>query len=152
MSSLAFQNFLLEGFSYCMYVFIQLITYKLFGSSSFCAFDRNYQNLIFFDSQGRLHLLSGRMHCSIIHMNLACHSVSDTLTCSEIRESQSGITKVSLGIFQMSLGGLPGFLDCTAVWAITKCQPWWSEFSNVGTTQPEPSCGMLDIDVQLGLT
>jgi len=51
--------------------------------------------------------------CSIIHMNLACHFASDTLTSSEIRESQSvasiialALSKSAFAYFQMSLGFL----------------------------------------------
>ena len=77
--------------------------------------------VIFFDSQGRLCLSGGEdlgIHCSIIHMNLACHFASDTLTSSEIRESQSpGTIKVGLGIFPDE-PRFPGFLS------------WYGELGN----------------------
>ena len=58
------------------------------------------------------------IHCSIIHMNLACHFAGDTLTSFEIRESQSVASIIALALsksawayLQMSLHGFPGFLS-----------------------------------------
>jgi len=53
------------------------------------------------------------IHCSLIHMNLACRFTTDTLISSEIRESQSvasiitlALSKSACAYLQMSLGFL----------------------------------------------